>query len=494
MQRLLKSIAAARPGLIGLLLALAVSTSGLAQTGTGGAPASVVAIVQPANGAVFTAPASIQIMAKVQLSALTNVVFYAGTNEIGVGVQRVLDPPGQNGIYGLVYVFTWTNVPAGNYTLTAVASGAGTIPAYVSPPVNISVVSGGPGPVIRITSPPNHAVFFQPSDIPIFAFAADISPTAAGSTNTNNYIANVEFYAGTNDLGPGHHVVVLPPDPLLPIEIVLPYEFTLVWSNPPAGQFALTAVATDGAGNTATSAPVNITIVPTKIITNGLDVVSIVASDPVAIAGTNCWVWPGLPVATPTWAAWLPAKPPVCVMYTNCGPKDTTFTVRRAGEITNDITVFYSIGGTASNGVDYAELPGVVTIPTGQNYAYINIVPAETNVPSNIKTVVLTLQPSESAGPAATYVVGVPKSAAAIIIDSSLPHPVTGPLPGPLFHLTAAGPDGAWFCVEASTDLSHWTPVSTNQVVNGCIDFVDADGMAGNRYYQAIAVTAAPLQ
>ena len=49
------------------------------------------------------------------------------------------------------------------------------------------------------------------------------------------------------------------------------------------------------------------------------------------------------------------------------------------------------------------------------------------------------------------------------------------------------GPDAAWFHIEASTDLAKWTPVCTNQVVNGTIDFVDPDAQIGLlRFYRAM--------
>src|ERR1043165_1665852 len=41
------------------------------------------------------------------------------------------------------------------------------------------------------------------------------------------------------------------------------------------------------------------------------------------------------------------------------------FTVRRAGSTNYSLSVFYHIGGTASNGGDYATIPSGVQIPAG---------------------------------------------------------------------------------------------------------------------------------
>ena len=46
---------------------------------------------------------------------------------------------------------------------------------------------------------------------------------------------------------------------------------------------------------------------------------------------------------------------------------------------------------------------------------------------------------------------------------------------------------GAWFHIESSADLVNWSPMCTNQVINGSIDFVDPDSSsAGWRFYRAV--------
>ena len=61
------------------------------------------------------------------------------------------------------------------------------------------------------------------------------------------------------------------------------------------------------------------------------------------------------------------------------------------------------------------------------------------------------------------------------------------------FHLKTDGPDGAWFHVDYSTDLTNWTSLCTNQVVNGSIDFIDPDAQGNQlRYYRAVPQDTAP--
>ena len=161
--------------------------------------------------------------------------------------------------------------------------------------------------------------------------------------------------------------------------------------------------------------------------------------------------------------------------------------MRRFGETNDDLTVPYNIGGTASNGVDYATLPGTETIRAGQRIAVILVIPLDDGPPDITSTVILTLTPSTN------YVIGLPASAEAIILDAPTPTAVSGLLPDKTFHLRSSGPDGAWFHVECASDLLHWTPVCTNQVVKGSIDFIDPDAPKNQaRFYRAVPEAGPP--
>ncbi len=239
------------------------------------------------------------------------------------------------------------------------------------------------------------------------------------------------------------------------------------------------------------SEAVNITILPpSPPPTNRPPILTIVASDPVAIEGTNCWPWVGVTNRPPTWSNWTAATP--YRYFTNCGPKNAIFTVRRYGATNDPVTATYQIGGTASNGVDYVTLSGTVTIPAGERHALITVIPLGDGPPDITSTVILGLNPSTNVPP--DYLLGFPRKAAAIILDGLFPRPVTGMLADRCFHLKASGPDGAWFRVEYTADMFHWTPICTNQVVQGAIDFVDPDASSDSvRFYHAIPEMTAPL-
>ena len=443
----------------------------------------LVKVASPADGSTFYTPANIPICAAAYDpdGYVATVEFFAGTNSLGVTTNNPMSASPRN-----PFCLVWSNAPAGTYVLTAVATDNGGA-STTSDPVSIIVLPGPPPPqtnyppVVRITSPPNGAVFHAPVDIPLYAYAAD----------RDGSIASVEFFAGTNSLGLGHGLGVTPwagtnlwPGFTPPTNV-----FVLVWSNAPVGAYMLTALATDDGGASTVSGPVRISVQPSPPPpTNRPPIVSVIATDPIAIEGTNCWPWLGLTTAVPTWSNWV-APGSVCRFFTNCGPKNATFTVRRYGATNDDLAVSYDIGGSATNGVDYVPLSGTVTIPAGERRASITVVPLDDGPPDLNSTVVLKL----TAG--TNYLVGFPSRAAVIILDSDRPHPFTGMLPGNYFQLSAAGPDGAWFHVDYSTNMVDWNPVCTNQVVNGTIEFVDPDAQAyQSRFYRAVPQDTPPLE
>ncbi len=431
-----------------------------------------VDIISPTNGATFPGPTNIGLLANVTVSNdfVTNVEFFDDSQPIGSGVVIDASPVGH------IYLFDWTNQSLGSHVITATATDTNGNTAS-SAPVTITVgsITNSP-PIVRITSPPNMTVFRAPVNVTLVAYAED----------PDGPVQSVEFFAGTNGVGFGQPVpIAVPVGP-----VVLADTFELIWSNAPPGDYALTALATDGDGGSATSAPVNITILSVAPPpTNLPDVVSIVATDPVAIAGTNCWAWLGGPL---TWSNWV-SPTAVWRWHTNCGPIDATFTVSRFGDTNSDLVVNYTIGGTATNGVDDVALPGSVTIPAGQTAATITIVPMDGGGSNVSGTVILALEPATNSP--GDYAVGFLRSAEAIIIGSVLPAP--GP-PGRIladrsFHLSLTGPEGAWFHIDYSTNLVNWTPVCTNQVINGSIDFVDPDAATSPvREYRAVPMANPP--
>ena len=243
-----------------------------------------VSITSPAAGASLTAPATITIQATAADAdgSVTKVDFFNGSTLLGTATASP-------------YSFTWNNVAAGTYTLTAVATDNGGA-TTTSAAVNISVTTTGGGgncsgvaawnastaynggaqvvfnnslysakwwtqgnepdistgsgqpwqlvnacsgptgnqaPTVSITAPASGTSVAAPATVTIQATAAD----AGGS------VTKVDFFNGTTLLGTA---------------TASPYAFT--WNNVVAGTYTLTAVATDNSGATTTSAAISLTV------------------------------------------------------------------------------------------------------------------------------------------------------------------------------------------------------------------------------------------
>ena len=206
---------------------------------------------------------------------------------------------------------------------------------------------------------------------------------------------------------------------------------------------------------------------------------SIYAPDPVAVEGTN------------TSGNWF--QPPNSLTNYSTGPNTATFLVRRDSATNADLTVYFSIGGTASNGVDYAAISDYVTIPAGQRYAQIAIVPLNDNDSAcrSYDTVVLALTVPTNMPP--PYTIGSPASAGAIILEENL-LPIVPPtihnLSDNSIQVSLPAANGMSFSLQISADLLNWLSVCTNTVLKGSAQFIDPNGGADpSRFYRIVPAT-----
>ena len=95
------------------------------------------------------------------------------------------------------------------------------------------------------------------------------------------------------------------------------------------------------------------------------------------------------------------------------GPQPGTFLVSRTGGTDSPVTVYYSLAGTAVNGVDYQTLDRTVVIPAGATSAPITIDPIAIDGIDGDKSVIVTLETDPA------YTLGLATSAAIVIADSA---------------------------------------------------------------------------
>lgn len=237
----------------------AVATDALGATGSTSLAITVaaanvppaVSLTSPANGAVFSAPASISMAANATDADGSVALVEFLQNGAVVGTTNVTP-----------YAAMWNNVAAGSYSLAARATDnrAG---VTMSAPVNVTVRPPNSAPTVTLTAPSAGATFVAPATIPLGATASDSDGT----------ISKVEFFAGAALVGTA---------------VAVPYSVT--WNGVAAGTYSLTARATDNSGATTTSAPVTVTVnanqPPTVNLTSPSDGATSYAPTTISFAAT----------------------------------------------------------------------------------------------------------------------------------------------------------------------------------------------------------------
>ncbi len=102
---------------------------------------------------------------------------------------------------------------------------------------------------------------------------------------------------------------------------------------------------------------------------------------------------------------------------TEAGMTTGQYTVSRTGPTTSALTVYFTVGGTATVGSDYINIGTRVTIPAGAASAKITVTPINDTVAESDETVVVTLSGK------AAYTVASPSSATVTITSDDVGQP-----------------------------------------------------------------------
>ncbi|MBF0490603.1 MAG: hypothetical protein HQL15_08325 [Candidatus Omnitrophica bacterium] len=182
-------------------------------------PLPTVSLTSPSNNTTSTAPGSVVLSANATTSygTIDKVEFYNGTTLLATATSSP-------------YTYTWSNVIAGNYSLSAKAYNNGL--TAISSAINV-IVNPHIAPTINITAPTANTSYMAPATIPIIASA---------SAN-NASISKVDFYNGTSLIGTSTSA---------------PYSIS--WNNVIPGNYNLTAVVTDSTGATGASTAINVIV------------------------------------------------------------------------------------------------------------------------------------------------------------------------------------------------------------------------------------------
>jgi hypothetical protein len=175
----------------------------------------------------------------------------------------------------------------------------------------------------------------------------------------------------------------------------------------------------------------------------------------------------------------------------NAGLNTATFVVSRAGPTNDPLSVRFIVGGTASNGVDYALISSPLTIPAGHRSARMVIQPIADDLREPEETVVVTLLEGDSGTPG--YTLGVSRRAAVVIVDPEHARPKCVRLPDGCFNLCVSAEANQCFRIDATHDFTRWTPVCIVPVNDGAVHYVDPDATtAPHRFYRLVPVACEP--
>lgn len=289
---------------------------------------SSVSLTSPSAGGVYGAGANILLQAAATAPAgVQKVEFYRGDVLVGTATG-----PSSN-VTAVVYAVTWANAAIGTHTFTAklydLAGGT-----YVSEPRTITVIDNLPALGITLTRPTNGSVLSDAQRREGIRLEATVSPV------TN--VLRVEFYRNQALLGtgePGANVG----------------SYFLVWSNAAAGSHGLQAKVYDTFGRTKFSTGSTVTV-----LSNAVPLVTVTALDTQIRETTN---------------------------------SGRFRLVRSVGaELgTPGLTAFFTLTGSASNGVDYAYVSNSVTFSPGETSRDIYIRPVADGVEEVPEWLTLTL-------------------------------------------------------------------------------------------------------
>jgi hypothetical protein len=228
---------------------------------------------------------------------------------------------------------------------------------------------------LAITSPKDGANFNVGDSILIEAIAIDLE----------GYISRVEFRDGDQQIGVSEIIFIRAPDPGTPI------HHSFEWQGAGPGAHVLTARAQGAENAVLISPPVHITVGP---IVDRV-VLDIVATDAEAAE-----------------------------VGEQGAPDPAVFAIRRvAGPKNLEVLVFYSLAGTAQNGIDYEELSGRVLLPNGAESVRVVVTPIQDRAIEGEESVVARLEPPICVAifppPPQCYEIGARGEARAVIRDGA---------------------------------------------------------------------------
>ena len=404
-----------------------------------------VQITQPQDGDVFTAPTNIAIRALAQdAEDGENLVveFFANGNSIGFGMHVPALCPGPSCPN---YQFVWANPEPGSYALTARATDSAGASSN-SAPVTIVIQPGQPGTNVALVAMGSVWKYLDNgTDLgtawrqPVFddstwasgpgqlGYGDGDEATVVGFGDPNNkhvttYFRRSFHTAGTSNISELRGRLLQDDGGAVYLNGVEIFR-----SNLPAGPIAFNTLAIAASVDNQivefTASPV--------LLREGFNVVavemhqnSVVSSDlsfDLELIGQGGTPPPNLPVVTV-----VATDPDAAESGLLAAIFPGTFTFSRTGATSDALTAFFTLSGSAENGVDYRFVSNSVRFNPGQAQARVDIVPLNDGFVEGVENVVLMLQEPACIAivppPPACYRAGSADRAEVFIKDANAPQ------------------------------------------------------------------------
>lgn len=323
------------------------------------------------------------------------------TTEAGLALEGVRIHNGQS---GAAYRGTFTdsdgyyvlaNNTAGSHTVNAVKYGHTLAPQGWANPVAV-----GPHATNRN---------FIATSLPVVSIAAEDANASEAASNTGRFVisrtgpTDAPLAVRLNRTG----TATLNTDyTLSPAPSGSPLQFTI-----PAGAASLPVTVTP-VGDTSAEGPEIVMITFQHHTTYAL---GSLAEAVVTIADDESPTIPSIDISASSPS--LPADN----LATESGSDSATFTFTRGGSLAGELTVHYAVSGSATEGVDFEELSGVITIPSGQNLAVLPFRIIDDIEVENNETVTLTIlaNPAYSGAGDNTSITIVDNDVATVFVTAS---------------------------------------------------------------------------
>jgi hypothetical protein len=371
-------------------------------------PGTYIAQVIVNDGVLDSAPDTVTIT-----TGNTTPVANAGADQVGlaVGGPGALDGSASTDADGHTLTYRWSllSVPAGSAATLSDAMAA-------SPWIGLD--RGGQYVAQLIVNDG----FQDSAPDTVVLQAANRPPIADAGTDQTVFTGDVAMLTGAGSSDPDGDAIT--------------YQWSL--TSVPAGSTAVLS----GAASVAPSFTANVA---------GTYVASLTVTDPGGVTATD----------SVTVTAFTPVTVSVATADANAGeagPNTGSFTFTRTGSTAAPVTVFYTVGGSATAGADYAALSGSVVIAAGQAAVTIVLTPIDDAAGEVDETVVVTLAAS------AAYAVGAANAATVTIVDNE----------GPVVTIVATDANAS----EAGSDTGTFTISRTGPTTAALRVSLSASGSA----------------